>query len=829
MPRRASSGTRDPGRSTRRRTPSPTRSTPAGASNTTLSNKYGSANLSLSGSISGPFSLNETGAGIVVLSGANSFTGGTTVAAGVLSISRDNNLGASAGGVTLNGGTLQFTGTGNVTAVAASRTITLGTLGGTIDTSNLSANGNQTTIAATIVSSGSPTTLTIKAHGDTSDTGNGASSYLDLTGTNTFTGGVTISSGLVVARDAAFGNAANTLTINGVGGLLASITGESDIARPIVLSGTGNRVFRAYGPGTSTLKLTGIVSGTGTLDKTDGGVLILTNSNNSYSGGTNIGAGTLQIGAGTTGSLGSGAVTDNGTLAFDLSGNATVAGVISGSGSLTQSGSGTTDLQGANTFTGTTTVNAGFLVGDGPNDMSGALGSSSTITVNNGGTLESGSNDNSLLGKSNATTGAILLNAGGTLTVSLNTTTNHLRTVTLAGGILDGTGALAGDAATFGRWVLDQTVTVQGSTNATSTIEALGVGLSQSGGTQFLVNKSGANPDLAVTGTFSHLASSADNGFVKTGTGTMNLSGANTYTGGTTVSAGTLQLGDGTTDGSIAGLSIVDNATLVINNANDLTYAGIISGSGSLTKSSGGLLTLTGTNTYSGTTTISGGVLQFGDGTTDGSIANSSGIVDNATLVFNDVNAVSYSGNISGIGNSDQVERRKTSTLTALSSNNLTLSVSAGILAAGGSVGPLSVSARRDRVAGRRHGDRCILSTGTASFVSAPFDVSCRHQRHDGRNRLRPAQRHRHGHPQWSNAGDRRVADAHGRQHLRSHQQRRQRSRRGDVQQPARGGRREQQLPGKRTGAARITYAGGDGNDVAIIVDTPRPRSLPPP
>ena len=63
----------------------------------------------------------------------------------------------------------------------------------------------------------------------------------------------------------------------------------------------------------------------------------------------------------------------------------------------------------------------------------------------------------------------------------------------------------------------------------------------------------------------------------KSSAGALILTGTNTYTGGTTVSAGTLQIGDGGTSGSVAG-DIVNNARLVFNRSDALTYAGIISG-----------------------------------------------------------------------------------------------------------------------------------------------------------------------------------------------------------------------------------------------------------
>ena len=91
----------------------------------------------------------------------------------------------------------------------------------------------------------------------------------------------------------------------------------------------------------------------------------------------------------------------------------------------------------------------------------------------------------------------------------------------------------------------------------------------------------------------------------------MVLTNSNTFTGGTTVTAGTLQLGDGvTTDGYVGG-NITDNAVLVFADPLPQTYSGMISGSGSLVKSAAGLLVLSGTDTYTGGTFVTAGKLML--------------------------------------------------------------------------------------------------------------------------------------------------------------------------------------------------------------------------
>ncbi|QWE12938.1 autotransporter-associated beta strand repeat-containing protein, partial [Polynucleobacter sp. AP-Titi-500A-B4] len=129
---------------------------------------------------------------------------------------------------------------------------------------------------------------------------------------------------------------------------------------------------------------------------------------------------------------------------------------------------------------------------------------------------------------------------------------------------------------------------------------------------------------------------------VKEGASTLTLSGANTYSGGTTVSAGTLA---GNTT-SLQG-NILNNSTVDFNQASAGTYAGVMSGTGVLVKEGASTLTLSGANTYSGGTTVSTGAL-IGDTT-----SLQGNIINNAALQFNQGTSGSYSGVMSGTGTVD--------------------------------------------------------------------------------------------------------------------------------------------------------------------------------
>ena len=159
-------------------------------------------------------------------------------------------------------------------------------------------------------------------------------------------------------------------------------------------------VYVKQGTGTDSAMLSGVISSTVThgLLKDGAGKLILS-ADNTYSGGTVVSEGTLQVGnGGASGTLSTGAVVNNAALVFNRSDAApAVANVISGTGSLTQAGTGTTTLTGANTYTGNTAVNSGKLV------VNGSI-VNSAVKVNSGGTLAG-----------SGSTGALTVYSGGVL------------------------------------------------------------------------------------------------------------------------------------------------------------------------------------------------------------------------------------------------------------------------------------------------------------------------------------------------------------------------------------------------------------------------------
>lgn len=381
-----------------------------------------------------------------------------------------------------------------------------------------------------------------------------------------FTGQTFAAGTITVSNDTAIGDALNVLTLGGTGPTTGtstvSIAGNALLLRmetvlaPVVnltaTNGTGltynvsapltlDATTTFQGNGTATFIFSGGIGGAGGLTKSGTSRLILSGAS-SYLGLTTISGGILQIGNdGATGTLAGGNVVDNGTLRFDRTGTVLVPNNISGTGGITIDcpiNNGTIVLSGANSFTGGVNINSGAL----RITHSGALGAGAkTITASNGSAggcqirLDGSGGDIDLPTTIKFTTsnanGAIFNEAGN----------NVLRgNLTLTSG--------GGDTRIF---VNAGTLTLEGdiAPNITArTLQLSGVGTGFSTG---IISNGSATQILAVT---------------KNDAGTWTLAGANTYSGATTVSLGTLKLGHPSALGNtIGGTTVAAGGTLDLN------------------------------------------------------------------------------------------------------------------------------------------------------------------------------------------------------------------------------------------------------------------------
>ncbi|HEX8164976.1 MAG TPA: autotransporter domain-containing protein [Beijerinckiaceae bacterium] len=220
----------------------------------------------------------------------------------------------------------------------------------------------------------------------------------------------------------------------------------------------------------------------------------------------------------------------------------------------------------------------------------------------------------------NATAGnaTVITNADGATFFQQNATGGNARFVTNAGGVVDFSrvtsgGATAGSIEGGGNYYLGPNrLTVGGNNRSTEVAGAI----SDCGVTGQQCRAVLGTPALPSTG----------GALTKIGTGTLTLSGANSYTGGTTISAGTLQLGNGGAAGSILG-NVVDNGILAFNRSDVFAFNGAISGTGAVEQRGPGTTVLTAASTYTGPTRINAGTLQV-----DGSLASTVFVNSGGTL-----------------------------------------------------------------------------------------------------------------------------------------------------------------------------------------------------
>lgn len=332
--------------------------------------------ITWAGVISGSGQFIKSGAGDLFLTGNNTYSGGTLVAGGVLRFNTAadmNKWGTTNTAITLNGGSIGNT-TSTPAATSINRNIIVEGAGGGVNVAlhPLTWAGN------------------ISGAGRFVKSGDGE---LELTGTNTYSGGTLIQRGsLRVASDNKLGAAGAGITIDNNGALRASASFAS--ARNVALTGAGG-VFQVDDG--MALTLNGVVSGN-VLTKVGGGTLVL-NAGNTYTGSNFVNGGVLQ---GNTNSLRGGIIFDSNmgnpiarSVIFDQGFDGTYASIIRGLGAVTKQGAGKLSITGIQEYTGATNINAGNL------NVNGSLKSSSVVNVNTGGTLSG-----------NGTFGNVKLNGG---------------------------------------------------------------------------------------------------------------------------------------------------------------------------------------------------------------------------------------------------------------------------------------------------------------------------------------------------------------------------------------------------------------------------------
>ncbi|ARU16209.1 hypothetical protein A9D14_08360 [Croceicoccus marinus] len=466
-------------------------------------------------------------------------------------------------------------------------------------------------------------------------------------------------------------------------------TGDGDVSNDLQVASGGTLNTHDFD-----VELSGDITGTnaGPLVKTGSGSLLLSGAN-SFDGGYEIQGGTL---IGSTTSL-TGDVLNNADLVIDQDTDGSFGGDVSGSGSLTKDGAGTVTLTGTNSYTGGTTIADGTLIAA----TAGALAPNGNVTVT-GGTVMLGADQTiGTLGGSGAVNlgaSTLTVNATGGTTRFDGSISSTVEELDYIGSWQVGDGPLwtttpavvtAQEAAAqlFGGVASDYSISSVSSSPDEVDYMAWGSGYAGFNTSAPVAQDYSADagaPGYESSGDFSAyvrdwsvtrvnyafatVAADLGGGLTKTGAGTQILGGANTYSGTTLVQEGTLGLDGGSaildtgsvqiaaagtlqviadeTIGSLSGSGevILDAALTTGGNDASTTYAGAISGVGSLIKAGSGNLTLTGTNSYTGGTTVAGGTLIGSTTSLTGDVLN------NADLVIDQDTDGSFGGDVSGTG-----------------------------------------------------------------------------------------------------------------------------------------------------------------------------------
>lgn len=670
-------------------------------------NGVGTINVS-SGTLSPTafLTLGGTGGG----TGTLNVTGGLVGGSGVANMGNGIYLGRSGS----SSGLITVTG-GSVGTIADLRIGELGS--GTVSITNGYFRANNTYVGSGTTSVG---LLSVGTSG-TAD----MRSFLILGGTSSGAGlgTLTVDGGLIAVRGGSLGAAAGTLgTVTVTSGTwlnnASGIGGAPTASLTIGGSGTGSVTINNGGYVVVSGTLTRGANGTLTLNQ--GGTLQIGGISDNQSPTRFLVASTGTTGSGTSGVL-VGDLDFAGTLKFAQNSNgpsptSTYNGTLSGAGDLVKTGSGTLLLGGDNSYTGGTTLVFGLLSLNSAN----AIGTTGTISFE-GGALQATSNNTTDYSArfsdaanqkysidsngENLTLASDLTSVGGTFrkagagTVTL-TGANTFTSGSIQAGVLEGSAASLATSGTFGTGGLTRVTFASGTANeswagqmfGTGTFAKTGAGtltLTGSGGgttgtllisegavrgttdsfKRNIVNDSQLTLDQTTSGTYAGLISGSGN-MLLNNSGTITFTGTNTMTGTATVSGGALVA----SRASAMPQSVVNNATVGFNNTVLGTYAGSISGNGSLTKANTGTITLSGTNTYSGGTTIQGGKLIGNTTSLQGAFQLTSG-----TLSFDQATSGTFNGSLAGVGSIEKLGAGDL-TLTGTNTNGGPWTVSAGRL-----------------------------------------------------------------------------------------------------------------------------------------------------
>ena len=641
--------------------------------------------------------LTINGASSTAMNGVLSGSGGLTkTGAGTLTLSGANTF---IGATTLTAGTIvigsnQALGTGvftlnggTIQADASSRALANAV---TLKASSTIAGSQNLTFSGVLTQSGGSRTLTVN---------NTASAI--------FTGGLRLSNN----------KTARSLTISGSG---------NTVVNSVISNGATATAGNLIQTGTGTLQLGGSSSNTyvGTVTVNGGTLLLAKTSGLAVPGNLTIGDG---IGTDTARLLGSdqisdtAAVTINAGGVFDVGSFVETIASFSGAGSIVLGSGGTLTIGGGNTswtFAGPISGAGGLVkTGTGTLTLTGTANSPGSLTAN-AGTIA--------IGAAGAISSATVLGASGAGIVDLGTTSTTAGGLNLTGGRAQtstGVLTLAGDAV---------------ATSSGGTAAVVAGKLALSGTRTFTVNAGGATSDLTISAIVSGSGS-----LIKAGSGVLLLSAANSYSGTTTINAGTLRLSGGAAiadaspvtfanasgavldlagssetvgalagGGALGGNITLGSGTLTSGGNNtSTTYSGAISGSGGIAKNGTGTLTLAGTNSFAGATAVNGGILRLGGGLTMsdstavtlanvagvaldlsgtgagiGSLSGGGSLGGNVTLgsgtltIGANAASTTFAGIISGTGGS--ITKTGAGTLTLTGANSLT----GGVRGAGGTL-----------------------------------------------------------------------------------------------------------------------------------------------